>query len=122
MTKRVTSIVTVAALALAGSQSTEAFAPTTSFVPISTGTVSKAPVTFSVRLAEQATDAESAEVTPLTPDTPEEDDTLAMVEKFGRGSAKVSLSFCRHFNPLQLGLTCHFCLSFLVRVGQAWIS
>ena len=87
MTKRISSIVAVAALALAVSHqsTTEAFAPTTAFTGCKTAS------TFSARFAEPATESESSESSfaPNTPDD-EDEDTLAAVEKFGRGSAKVS--------------------------------
>jgi hypothetical protein len=88
MTKRVTSIVAVAALALAATTTptTEAFAPTAFVAPSGSKTVP----TFSARFAEQTTEAESSESS-FVPETPGDDDedTLAAVEKFGRGSAKV---------------------------------
>ena len=93
MTKRISSVVAIAALALAATQqlTTEAFAPTTAFVST---TGCKTSSTFSARFAEQATESESSESS-FAPETPGDDDedTLAAVEKFGRGSAKVSRRF-----------------------------
>ena len=94
MTKRISSIVAVAALALAFSHqsTTEAFAPTTAFTGCKTASI------FSARFAEPATESESSESS-FAPETPGDDeDTLAAVEKFGRGSAKVSRRFSQFVN------------------------
>lgn len=86
MSKRVTSIVAVAALALAVTETTtttEAFSTPAAFLP-KTHSHALAPL-----FAEETKEA-SSESAFVPAEEEDDDDTLSAVEKLGRGAAKVS--------------------------------
>lgn len=87
MSKRVTSIVAVAAaLALSvNTPTTEAFAPAT-LIPKTSHKIALTP-----RFAEETKESEAAFKPVEEEDEDEDDSTLDMVEKLGRGAAKVSV-------------------------------
>mmetsp|Transcript_2419 Transcript_2419/g.6951 ORF Transcript_2419/g.6951 Transcript_2419/m.6951 type:complete len:239 (-) Transcript_2419:162-878(-) len=85
MSKRISSIVAVAALALAATETTEAFAPT-AFVPTKTSSFTSLTPRFAEETKES--DASDAAFVPSEPAEEGDDDTLAAVESLGRGAAK----------------------------------